>query len=716
MTLVAPTDAPMPERDDAGTDPDSGTPSDDITGAEIGPTDSTGPARPRSAGRRRALGAVAIGFLAAACRNGEEEAATTSSPAPTPSPVGAGDPLATADAAGGTVPLKVDLTGQAQVPPPPAPTATGPELEQVYLPVAEQGDQPIAPPPTPSPAPESDPAPNPSDDDTPMVVVVDPDPTPDTTPTSTPTTTPSTSTPDTTPDPDTMDPSTGTGDKPDTDDGGGVARPNDDTGNPNPQNPVPVSASPLLVANRITFGASTALMNELATRGVGAYVADQLARTSPDPTTERMLNGFSLLDRGRSRAAWRAVADAGGQRLRLELTHATVLRATYSSNQLYEMMCQLWADHFNVDLYADGRLRHLLADHQENVIRPNAMGKFRDLLVATASSPAMLAYLDNDTSNANAGQGINENYGRELLELHTLGIDDAGNHIYTEDDVRAASMAMTGWSMVRDRNAGNFSAFVFRDNYHFTGDISLLNGAWTRGATTGKATGDSLLQYLAVHPSTASHIARKLCRRFVADDPPAALVASAAQVYLANDTDLVPTLRHILGSDEFAASAGRKLRRPLEYLAATLRATGAETATGPNSDASKQFRNALQSLDHLPWSWSQPDGFPDSASHWLSTDGLTGRWQLAARASRNRIRGVTTDAGQLRATAANGTVGELINGLSNRFGLGQRPTDEVAAIAAGAGLDPGSPASEADDNEVTDVVALLLAHPIFQTR
>ncbi|MEL6981624.1 MAG: DUF1800 domain-containing protein, partial [Actinomycetota bacterium] len=453
-----------------------------------------------------------------------------------------------------------------------------------------------------------------------------------------------------------------------------------------------------------------------SSRGVGGYVADQLAATGPDAATERMLNGFSLLDRGRSRAAWQAVADAGGTRFRLELTHSNVLRATHSSHQLYEMMCQLWADHFNVDLYADGRLRHLLADHQENVIRPNAMGKFRDLLIATAHSPAMLAYLDNDTSNANANQGINENYGRELLELHTLGIDDAGNHIYTEDDVRAAAMVMTGWSMVRDRNAGNYSSFIFRNDYHFTGDISLLNGAWTRGGNAGKAAGDSLLQYLAVHPSTASHIARKLCRRFVGDDPPAGLVASTAQVYLANDTDLVPTLRHVLGSDEFAASAGRKLRRPLEFLAATLRATGAETATDPNGDASKQFRNALTSLDHLPWSWSQPDGFPDSASHWLSTDGLTGRWQLGARAARNQIRGVTTNVDQLRSAAGNGTVGDLINGLSARFGLGQLPADQVTAIAAGGGLEPSQAASEADDREVTDIVALLLAHPIFQTR
>lgn len=478
--------------------------------------------------------------------------------------------------------------------------------------------------------------------------------------------------------------------------------------------PRAVATPGILLANRITFGITPAVQAEIDRRGGGGFVDDQLARTGPDPDVEARLGGMTMLRLEPSLASYNAVQGPGAARFRQELTLAAVTRAVASRNQLYEVMCHLWMDHFNVEVFNDGTARHLLAHYQEKVIRPNALGSFRNLLKATAQAPAMLAYLDNDTSNANSKQGINENYGRELLELHTLGIAPDGSQVYTEADVRAAAMAMTGWSTVSDRKAADFSAFIFRPQYQHTGDISLLGGAWTRGTTQGRATGDSLLDFLAIHPATARHVARKICRRLVADNPPAALVESTAQVYLANDTQLVPTVRHVLDSAELAAAGGQKLRRPFEHLAALLRALGTVLPTDPASEGAVALQRHLERTDHLPWSWPQPDGFPDTAPHWLNTGALLYRWSAAGQLTGNRIKGVQTDLGPL--LAGGGTIGDLVARLATRFGLGSLTADEVTAVAAAVRKAPGDPADGIDPKLAPAVPGLLLAHPIFQTR
>lgn len=478
--------------------------------------------------------------------------------------------------------------------------------------------------------------------------------------------------------------------------------------------PRAVAAPGIVLANRVTFGVTPAVLAQIDQRGGGGFVDDQLARTGPDPDVESRLGGLAMLRLDPSLASYDAVQGPGAARLRQELTLAAVTRAVASRNQLHEVMCHLWMDHFNVEVFNDGTARHLFVHYQEKVIRPNALGSFRTLLKATAHAPAMLAYLDNDTSNANSKQGINENYGRELLELHTLGIAPDGSQVYTEADVRAAAMAMTGWSTVSDRKAADFSAFVFRPQYHHTGDISLLSGAWTRGTTQGQATGESLLDFLATHPSTARHVARKICRRLVADSPPASLVESTAQVYLANDTQLVPTVRHVLDSPELAAAGGQKLRRPFEHLAALLRALGTTLPTDPASDGAVALQRHLERTDHLPWSWPQPDGFPDTAAHWLNTGALLYRWSAAGQLVGNRIKGVQTDLAPL--LTGGGTVADLIARLASRFGLGALTADEVAAVAAAVRKAPGDPADGIDPKLAPAVPGLLLAHPIFQTR
>ncbi|MEM9788776.1 MAG: DUF1800 domain-containing protein [Planctomycetota bacterium] len=469
------------------------------------------------------------------------------------------------------------------------------------------------------------------------------------------------------------------------------------------------------MANRITFGITPAVQSQLAALGVVGYIEDQLAKTAPDPAVEARLGGFDLPGLNR-RQVYDYLRNDNNDRddLMKELTHLAVMRAVYSEHQLFEMMCQLWMDHFNINMHGDGALEHLHIDFQENVIRPNAMGTFRDLLVATANSTAMLAYLDNTSSNAGAPQGFNENYGRELLELHTLGIHADDSQVYNEADVRAASAAMTGWSMVTDRNANNYSDFLFRADYQFTGEISLLNGAWTKGATTGKATGDSLLQFLATHESTARYIALKICRRFVSDNPPASLIASTAQAYLANDTSITATLRHVLTSAEFAASTNQKMRRPIEGLAAALRALHADVPANPDSDAATSLRNQLAALDQLPWNWEQPDGYPDFAGHWLSTAGLLTRWNYGARLARGQVNGIGVNYGALKPPSDSGDA--LILALGVQFGVGNLPEAARSAIAAAAGTGANDGAANVSDRELGDITALILAHPLSQTR
>ncbi len=659
------------------------TATDRPDGATPAPTDEA-PA-PRAFSRRGVLGALVAGAAAVACGPGGESdtagAPTGGASAPlAPSPTGQVAP----PAGGGATASAVGA---------PAANATGPELDQVRLPgppVANGGGLT-------TPAGATSPAPPP-----PSAVVgagANPSPPAPSPPTTagaggSPTTQPTIAGPSST------------------------TRPAGATtaaaAAPAVVTPRAVAAPGIVVANRITFGVTPAIQSQIDQHGGGGFIDDQLARTGPDPDVEARLGSLGMLRLTPSLASYNAVQSTGAARLRQELTLAAITRAVASRHQLYEVMCHLWMDHFNVEVFNDGTARHLLVDYQEKVIRPNALGSFRNLLRATAHAPAMLAYLDNDTSNANSKQGINENYGRELLELHTLGIAPDGTQVYTEADVRAAAMAMSGWSTVSDRKAADFSAFVFRPQYQHTGDISLLNGAWTRGTTQGQATGDSLLEFLVTHPSTARHVARKICRRLVSDNPPAPLVESTAQVYLANDTKLGPTVRHVLDSAELAASGGQKLRRPFEHLAAMLRALGTVLPTDPASEGAVALQRHLERTDHLPWSWPQPDGFPDTAAHWLNTGALLYRWTAAGQLTGNRIKGVQTDLGAL--TAGGGTVGDLITRLATRFGLGPRTADEIAAVAASVRKTPADPADSVDPKLAPAIPALLLAHPIFQTR
>jgi uncharacterized protein (DUF1800 family) len=400
--------------------------------------------------------------------------------------------------------------------------------------------------------------------------------------------------------------------------------------------------------SRATFGWSPATERDVLDQGWEAWLASQLDPTSiPDPDVNRLLSGYQTLQNSNwqnwqfidtSEDAWYVLLG--------ERAHATLLRAVYSRRQLYEVMVEFWTNHFNISLdEAEGE--HLITVDNREVVRAHALGRFADLLQASAHSPAMLVYLDNWVSNANSDEGVNENYGRELLELHSMGIID-GVQPYTEADMRGVALIMSGWSA--HFGTGRHE-FLFRPGYHHTGPVSILGGAFStpgRSGATAIQDGVALLDVLARHPNTARYLAFKLCRRFVADDPPPALVTSAAQVYLANDTAIAPVLSHIFHAAEFAAARRSKVRRGFEILAAYARALRGTADPDPIGDLSARVHSigwgVLDGLGQRLWGHATPDGYPDTGPDWISADGLLQRWGTAGAVTADWMNGWSYDA------------------------------------------------------------------------
>jgi len=408
-----------------------------------------------------------------------------------------------------------------------------------------------------------------------------------------------------------------------------------------------------------------------------------------------------------------------------DLQQAKLLRAIYSERQTGEVLVDFWMNHFNV--FADkGQDKFLLTAYERDVVRPHAWGRFEDLLRATARSPAMLFYLDNWLStdpSANADDlrramaeengmrprrgngmgrglgrrrapgamprppqaggakrkaGLNENYAREIMELHTLGVDGG----YTQKDVTELARCLTGWTIVGLRQ--NNPRFVFLDAAHDHGDKVVLGH---RIKSSGIKEGEQMIHILATHPATAHFISYKLARRFVADEPPAALVDRAAAVFRKTDGDIREVVRAIVTSPEFSAPEYRqaKVKTPLEFVVSAVRASGAEVR-----DASALAQRVAQMGMPL-YQQQPPTGYKDTADAWVSTSGLLARLNFALDLAGGRLRGV--------AVTADGIAAERLvpAGLSDT-------TRRTLASESGQGLDPAR------------MAGLILGSPEFQRR
>lgn len=458
------------------------------------------------------------------------------------------------------------------------------------------------------------------------------------------------------------------------------------------------SVSPELhLVNRLTWGATPSHLARVRELGEAGYLEWQLEhRAIADPLVDEFMAEHPVLS-----------ADVEGIGRALEVDYGAVVgqvmwgriyRAAFSERQLFERLVDFWSDHFNVPL--PDRVAEKVVDDR-SVARAHALGRFRDLLLASARSPAMLLYLNNASSHRDHP---NENYARELLELHTLGVQGG----YTQQDVVEVARCFTGWTL----DLGWRGSFVFDRNIHDEGEKFVLGHRIAPGR--GIEDGLQVLDILATHPSTAQFISYKLCRRFVADEPPAGVVAEVAAAFTASDGDIRETLRTLFRSEGFRSARATKFRRPLEAIVAMLRALG----PGLTVHEPWLVTWSLERMGHLPFNWFPPNGYPDVADPWLNVNGLLQRWNSAmvlAFTSRGWTDGaIMLDLGRVVPEA--GSVGVLIDATWERLVGG--PIDQASRDALLTALGDPRPSQrvtpEFAEDGVPALVGLILSAPAFQ--
>jgi hypothetical protein len=368
--------------------------------------------------------------------------------------------------------------------------------------------------------------------------------------------------------------------------------------------------------SRFSFGATPSMTDWIAKHGPDAWWDSQVAlgqaHSGYSACPEVAAQGPQLGTSPAQARAWlKANGHEYGWQVMDQLTRVTLGLQAWSQAQLYETVVDFFSNHLNVanhsgDVWSS---RHV---YDRDVIRRHAFGSFTDMLIASSKSPAMLRFLNLAQSSK---QAVNENYGRELLELHTVGLE-AG---YTEADVKNSARMLTGRALDADFN------YLYRPERHWTGAIRVLDFTHPNTSSAdGDAGGDAYLSYLAAHPSTAQRLARKLCIRFVSDAPSASLVSVVARTYLANRTQILPTLQAIFRSDEFWASRGRKTRRPTENLIATVRVLGVTASDMSRALAVLHWMSGA--VGQTPLDWPAPNGYPDLAASWRSSGTLVNLW------------------------------------------------------------------------------------------
>ena len=464
----------------------------------------------------------------------------------------------------------------------------------------------------------------------------------------------------------------------------------------------------LHLLRRATFGPSREAESELRSLGAPAWLDRQLNPASiDDKACDALITRYPLikLDIAGVGAAVKAGSlKSGGWDVMQQLGTAAVARAVWSKRQLFELTADFWSNHLNV-MCPFGEVWDSRAAY-DGLIRKHALGRFADLLKASMTAPAMLSYLDNRSSTK---AKPNENYARELMELHTVGL------IYTEADVKDAARLLTGLTVDRTSRL-----YRFDPNQHATGAVTILG--WQHANATaggGEAAALAFAEMLAMHPATAERIARKLCVRFVSDDPPPALVASLAKVYLGQQTAIAPVLKALFTSAEFAASAGAKIRTPLEDLAATVRVLGIKPeATG--TEGVRALYNSLAAAGHAPLRWAPPNGYPDVAAAWAAPSGYLIRWNahlnLAAGWYPKQL--VYPALGTLAGTPP-ATHGAFVDALATRLvGMPLQPAHTAALLSflGKASTSPLKPTDPALTGRLPHLVALILDSPYFLAR
>jgi uncharacterized protein (DUF1800 family) len=497
--------------------------------------------------------------------------------------------------------------------------------------------------------------------------------------------------------------------------------------------------SALIALNRLAYGPRPGDVDAVASLGVLRWVDQQLS-PGRDPARERVESQFEILHLDREELARRFIearqarreqraaradssliapdpAMAQVREMDAQFQQLAVARAVMASDQLQEVLCDFWINHFNIFLGKNVE-RYLLPSYVEETIRPRALGRFEDLLIATAESPAMMVYLDNTLSVAKGSTppqlarvemryqmhpsprseemlekfrarmptGINENYARELFELHTLGVDGG----YTQKDVQEAARVLTGWGVEPPARGGGF---VFRDWAHDYGEKTVLGVRFPKGH--GREEGIELLRMLARNPATMQHVTTQLCQRLVSDDPPAGAIEAGVAAWKRSDGSIREVVRAIVLSPEFwaTARARSKFKTPLEFVVSSVRAVGGSVGAEPGP------ARAVARLGQPLYLQPVPTGYQETGSAWANSSALFERMNVAVAIAAGRLPGVTVDletvvpvtdnADELLERVDRGLLSGLMSERTQsviRREVAGLPAPEARALAVGLGL------------------------------
>jgi uncharacterized protein (DUF1800 family) len=431
--------------------------------------------------------------------------------------------------------------------------------------------------------------------------------------------------------------------------------------------------------------------------GREAFVDEQLHPTDASEPQILTLRLRGMVGEARDSGAW-DLQDLPERDVLRQLSQAALLRAVYSHWQLRERLVDLWTNHFNI--YArKNRGAYYTPTDQANVIRAHALGTFPDLLRASARSPAMLGYLDNEANR----KGVpNENYARELLELHTLGVNGG----YTQRDVREVARCLTGWT-IEDRFLRRRGTFRFAAERHDNGEKIVLGHRIPAGG--GEGDGERVLDIVCAHPSTARFIAGKLIRYFLGEGDQAisdAWTGRLAAIYTETGGDIRAMLRPLLLSDDLVAGPPI-LKRPFDFVVSSLRALYADT------DGGAALQTHLTAMGQPLHEWPLPDGYPDTTHAW--TGSLLARWNFAFALTTHQIAGTTLDLSGL-ARAAGGGNGDKQADALVALTLARHPDESEHARVLRDRVAGYLTAAVPGNNRLAEAAALCLAAPQFQWR
>ena len=485
------------------------------------------------------------------------------------------------------------------------------------------------------------------------------------------------------------------------------------------------------VLSRLTFGARPGDDEQVRAMGVSKWIDRQLhPYTINDNALEEVLASMSAWNQPTTAVAKiedvprilaatplsqlmkDSVARAKITQLRVQVLQAgsvtdnffagRVARAQASERQVQEVVTDFWENHFSV---YSGKMPSptALIDFDREALRPNALGNFRDLLGAVAHSPAMLFYLDNHLSTR---RGLNENYARELMELHTLGVDGG----YTQKDVQEVARALTGWTIDRSRQP---VTFIFRRDQHDTNEKVVLGHVLPSGR--GIEDGEDVLDILAHHPSTARYIAFKLARRLVADDPPPLLVNRAAETFTRTNGNIAEVVRTIVTSREFFSRAAfrAKVKTPYQLVISARRALNAPPDTTP------QTVRLIARLGQASFGWQTPDGWPERGIAWMTPATMFSRIKFGGDIAEGRVPTIAPKQWRDWSTLSAGPLDAQVNGVVNDILV--HCADSVTratmlGIRPSGGGGEGTQAVADGEKRLRELLAIALASPEFQHR